>query len=136
MHHQDILAVLRQLDSSEKGLTKKEAQQRLAISGLNELKVKKGIHPWQLLLAQFSSPLTWILLVALMISTYLGEIVNVIVIGMIVLINTGLGFSLEFRAEKAIEALQKISALTTKVLRDGKEIRIESKYLVHGDIIL
>ena len=136
MHHQDILAVLRQLDSSEKGLTKKEAQQRLAISGLNELKVKKGIHPWQLLLAQFSSPLTWILLVALMISTYLGEIVNVIVIGMIVLINTGLGFSLEFRAEKAIEALQKISALTTKVLRDGKEIRIESKYLVPGDIIL
>lgn len=127
---------LKQLNSTPKGLSSHQAEERLHQYGLNELKAEKGISPWQIIFEQFSSPLVWILLAALIISIVLKEEVDAIIIALIIILNAILGFIQEYRAEKAIEALQKMSALKARVLRNIKEIKIDSKYLVPGDILI
>jgi P-type Ca2+ transporter type 2C len=128
--------VLGQLNTSGKGLTNHEAEHRQQLYGLNELKAEKKISAFRIFLEQFSSPLIWILLFALVVSLFLKETTDAIVIASIVILNSILGFVQEFRAEKSIEALQRMASPKAKVLRNGKEIKIESKYLVPGDIII
>jgi P-type Ca2+ transporter type 2C len=132
----NITSAFGRLNSSKKGLSSTEASNRLGRYGLNEIEKGHHISPYKIFLEQFASPLVWILLVALIISAVLGEIENVIVIGIIVVLNSILGFIQEYRAEKSIEALQKMASLKAKVIRDGKEILVDSKYLVPGDIIV
>ncbi len=127
---------LKKLKSSEKGLTTHQAEEKLHQYGLNELKAEEGIHPLRILLEQFASPLVWILIVALGISLFLHEYIDAIVIAVIIIINAILGFVQEFRAEKAIDALKKMASLKARVIRDEKEIKIDSKYVVPGDIIV
>ena len=122
--------------SKEKGLSSHEAEQRLHNYGFNELKAKEGIHPLKIFIGQFSSPLVWILLVALAISIFLGEYIDASVIAVIVVANSVLGFYQEYRAEKAIEALKRMASLKARVIRDGKEQKIDSRNLVPGDIIV
>ncbi|PIN75770.1 calcium-translocating P-type ATPase, SERCA-type [Candidatus Woesearchaeota archaeon CG10_big_fil_rev_8_21_14_0_10_36_11] len=136
MHQLPIKEVLEELKATEKGLTNHEAEQRLHQYGLNELKAEEGTSPWKILLQQFISPLVWILVVAMGISFFLGEIIDGIVIAVIIVLNAVLGFVQEYRAEKAIEALRKMASPKAKVFRAGKEQSIDSKYLVPGDIIL
>ncbi len=136
MYQKSVENVLKELKTNEKGLSHHEAEQRLHRYGLNELKKQKGINPLRILLQQFSSPLVWILLVALGFSIILGETADAIVIAVIVVLNAVLGFIQEYRAEKSIEALQRMASLKAKVIRDGEEKSIESKYLVPGDIIV
>ena len=126
----------KELKTTAKGLSNHEAEQRLHKYGFNELTKEKYISPWKILLQQFTSPLVWILLVALIISIVLGEKIDAIVIALIVILNAVLGFIQEFKAEKAIEALQKLTSLKAKVIRNGKETKIESKLLVPGDILV
>ncbi|MBT3835627.1 calcium-translocating P-type ATPase, SERCA-type [Candidatus Woesearchaeota archaeon] len=126
---------LKELKSSEKGLDSHEAEQRLNDYGFNELKGKEGLHPFRIFIQQFSSPLVWILLVALVISIVLNEVVDAIVIGIIVVANAIMGFIQEYKAEKSIEALKKMASPKARVLRNGKEIKIESRLLIPGDII-
>jgi P-type Ca2+ transporter type 2C len=135
-HALDEENTLKVLKTTKKGLTNHEAEHRRQTYGLNELKAGKSISPIKIFLEQFASPLIWILLVALIVSIILGEVTDAIVIAIIVILNSILGFVQEFRAEKAIEALKKMASPKAKVIRDGKEIRIESKYLVPGDIII
>ncbi|MDP3990602.1 MAG: calcium-translocating P-type ATPase, SERCA-type [archaeon] len=127
--------ILKQLKTSTKGLSGHEAEERLHKYGLNEIKREEGIGPLKILFSQFSSPLVWILIVALGISIALSEYIDASVIGVIIIVNAILGFSQEYRAEKAIEALQRMTSQKAKVLRDGREIKIESRYLVPGDIV-
>src|SRR3989338_7230407 len=128
--------ILTDLKAEETGLSNHEAEQRLHKYGLNELKKEKGISPLKILLQQFTSPLVWILLAALIIAIILDEKVNAIVISVIVLINGILSFVQEYKAEKAIEALQKLASLSATIIRNGKETKIASKLLVPGDIIV
>ncbi|MBU1876022.1 MAG: calcium-translocating P-type ATPase, SERCA-type [Nanoarchaeota archaeon] len=128
--------VFKTLKTSEKGLTSHEAEQRLHRYGFNELKAEEGIHPFKIFLQQFSSPLVWILIAALGISFFLDEKIDAIVISIIIIINAVLGFVQEYRAERAIEALKRMASLKAKVLRNGKEVKIDSKLLVPGDIII
>ncbi len=136
MYEKEIDDVLRQLKTNEEGLTAHEAEVRLHRDGYNELSVKNGIRKWRILIQQFTSPLVWILLAAVVISFYLQEYVDGSIIGSILVLNALLGFFQEYKAEKAIEALQKMASPKAKVLRNGKETRIESRLLVLGDIIL
>lgn len=136
MYEKEIGDVLRQLKTNEEGLTAHEAEVRLHRDGYNELSVKNGIRKWRILIQQFTSPLVWILLAAVVISFYLQEYVDGSIIGSILVLNALLGFFQEYKAEKAIEALQKMASPKAKVLRNGKETRIESRLLVVGDIIL
>jgi Ca2+-transporting ATPase len=132
----DAPEVIKSLNSSEKGLSEEEAKQRLEKHGLNELEKRKGITPFQIFVRQFTSFIVLILLAAIVISLLIGERLDAVVIGIIVVLNGIFGFIQEFKAEKAIEALRKLTALKAKVIRNGQEIEVDSKELVPGDIVL
>ena len=127
---------LQRLTSRRSGLTEVEAKERLARFGPNELKSAKKISPWMLFLEQFKSILIIILLIAVVLSAVIGEPIDAIIIGVIILFACGLGFIQEYRAEKAMEALKKMAAPTASVIRDGNEEEIPARDLVPGDIIV
>ena len=122
--------------TSEKGLSQKEAEKRLGKYGLNEIKEKKKISLFQIFFSQFKSPLIYILLFAIIITLLIGEYVDSMIISIIVIVNAVLGFAQEYKAEKSIEALKKLTSLKATVVRDGREERILAKELVPGDIII
>ncbi len=125
-----------QLKSQPAGLSNAEATSRLQQYGPNELQSARRISPWEILLEQFKNVLILILLAATAISLFLGHGVESIVIAVIVLFAVLLGFVQEYRAERAIEALRKMAAPTATVLRNGVEVKVLSRDLVPGDVIL
>lgn len=128
--------ILGSLKTSEKGLADEESKNRLEKYGTNEIKKTKGISLLKIFIRQFTSFITIILLVAIVISLLMGEKLDAIVISIIVILNGLFGFVQEYKAEKAIEALKKLTALKARVIRAGKEKEIDSIELVPGDIIL
>lgn len=118
------------------GLTKDEAADRQKKTGANELSEGKGISPITLFLNQFKDFMVLVLVGATLVSGLLGEYLDAITIIAIILLNGILGFVQEFRAERSLSALKKLSAPTSKVFRDGKVDQIPAKHLVPGDIIL
>lgn len=130
-----IPEVIASFNSGPNGLTQEEAAKRLAQYGPNELVEKEKISPWKIFLEQFKSILIIILLIAIVLSAIVGDIKESIVIAIIVIMASGLGFIQEYRAERAIEALKKMAAPLASVIRDGREKEIPAKELVPGDII-
>ncbi|MBI4980933.1 magnesium-translocating P-type ATPase [Candidatus Woesearchaeota archaeon] len=124
-----------QLKSSDTGLTTSEAEKRLKEQGLNDLSRKEEHDAWDILFYQFKNPLVLVLLAATIISYFLGEKVEAIVILSIVALNILLGFVQEFRAEKASRELKKYVSLKVKVFREGELKEIDSKHLVPGDVV-
>jgi Ca2+-transporting ATPase len=135
-HTIEISQVLASLASDREGLSRGEAQRRLAQFGPNELAERKKISPWIIFLEQFKNFLIIILLIAVVLSAIMGEVADAIVIFAIVLFAAGLSFMQEYRAERAMEALKRMAAPTASVIRENKEIEISSTELVPGDIIL
>lgn len=134
-------AVLEELHSDAAGLSQQEAQMRLEQNGKNRLEAAKGKSLLRRFLEQIADPMIIILLIAAFISGVLAVVENdsftdVIIILAVVIINAVLGVYQESKAEKAIEALQEMSAATSKVLRDGQVQVIHSEDLVAGDVIL
>ena len=133
--------VLQEVKSSTEGLSEEKANTRLEINGKNKLVAAKGKSIVRRFLEQLADPMIIILLVAALVSGILAVIENesfadVIIILAVVLINAILGVYQESKAEKAIEALQQMSASTSKVMRDGQVKVIHSEDLVVGDIVL
>ncbi len=124
------------LKSGRDGLKPAEAQKRLEGYGANELAEKKGVSPWSLFLQQFKSFLIVILLIAVVLSAVLGEVADAVIIGIIVLFASGLGFFQEYRAERAMEALRRMAAPMASVRRGDREVEIQARELVPGDIII
>ncbi len=124
------------LQSTPTGLTSAEAARRLAEHGPNELQAGHRISPWVILSEQFKNVLIVILLVATVLSAFLGHGVEAIAIAVIVLFAVLLGFVQEYRAERAIEALRQMAAPTATVLRDNEEIEVPARDLVPGDVTL
>ncbi|MDI6822340.1 MAG: calcium-translocating P-type ATPase, SERCA-type [Actinomycetota bacterium] len=119
------------------GLHPEQAQNRLIRFGLNELEEEKKPTPLQIFLSQFKDFLVYVLIVAIIISgLLLKELVDALAISAILILNAILGFVQEFRAEKAMEALKRLTAPTAKVIRLGQEMEIPAKELVPGDLIL
>lgn len=117
------------------GLSSAEAEKRLAQYGPNEL-IDRGLKsPWKILLEQFTEIMVIILLISAVISVVLHEVTDAIVILIIVVLNALLGFTQEYRAERAMAALKKMAAPRVKVRRDGHLIEISSRELVPGDVI-
>jgi len=135
-HAMEIEETMKQLDSKETGLSQEEVQKRLQQYGTNELQKEKGTSPIKMFLEQFEDLLIIILLVATGLSLFLQEYTDAIVIVAIVVACAVLGFVEEYRSEKALEALKKMTAPTAVVLRDGKEVKIQTSEIVPGDIIL
>ena len=135
--------VLNSLLSSKDGISEEEAAARLEKNGLNKLKDSKKDSVIKRFFKQLADPMIIILIIAAAVSAVTSIIgpepefpTDTIIILAVVLINAFLGVFQESKAEKAIEALQAMTASTSKVIRDGKLIRIESTHIVTGDIIV
>ncbi len=134
-------AVLRHLETDGNGLTNAQAAERAKTYGLNKLKEAPKASLIKRFFDQMKDPMILILIAAALISgvtaVYAGEsFADVIIIMVVVIVNAVLGVYQENKAEKAIEALQQMSAATCQVLRDGHVHRIKSEELVPGDVVL
>lgn len=133
--------VLTELKSQKSGLSSEEASVRLEKNGKNKLQAAKKDSLFKRFLMQLIDPMILVLLVAAFVSAVLaiceGEsFTDVIIILLVVIVNALLGVYQENKAEKAIEALQAISAATSKLMRDGKIKVIPSEEIVPGDVVL
>ncbi len=122
--------------SAPGGLTSAEAQEQLKKYGPNEMARARPTSPWLMVLAQFKSPVIWLLLGACAISGALGEVPDAVAIGAIVVLNSLVGFFQEYRAERAVLALRSMTAPRARVLRDGRTIVVAAADLVPGDRLL
>jgi P-type Ca2+ transporter type 2C len=130
---QDVLA---NLNSSENGLTPEMVTDRHAMFGYNEL-IERGIKsPWAILWEQMTALMVVILIIAAIISGVLGDYKDAIAIMAIVILNAILGFTQEYRAEKAMAALRKLAVPVVRVRRAGHVMEISARELVAGDIVL
>lgn len=118
------------------GLTSDQAKKLIAQHGLNKIAREKVRSPGFLIVEQFKSPLVLILIFACIVSIILGEKIEALAIGAILLINALIGFFQEYRAETAIAALQEMTAPRAKVLRDGRQAVISADNVVPGDLLL
>jgi Ca2+-transporting ATPase len=118
------------------GLQQSVAEERLMENGKNELVQKKNKSIWLIFFIQFKDVMILILLAAALISVLIGDIKDAVVILIIVLLNAIIGFVQEYRAEKAMAALKKMSALNSVVRRNGSIIEISASDLVVGDMVV
>ena len=127
----------------QQGLTSQEAGKRLAQDGPNELLAAPLVPVWRRLLSHFQDPLIYLLLAAIAVAVAAwivdgrhGWPVDAIVIALIVVLNGILGFVQEARAQNAVAALARMTAVTSAVLRDGQVRRVPSDQLVRGDVLV
>ncbi|HEY5932968.1 MAG TPA: HAD-IC family P-type ATPase, partial [Nitrospira sp.] len=119
----------------EYGLTWTEAEHRLAAVGPNELPEAPPPSPLSILLTQFSSLIIWVLLGAALVSGLLQEWIDAAAIVAIVFLNALLGFVQEYRAERSLAALRKLSITNARIVREGMIQSIPARNLVPGDVI-
>lgn len=124
------------LNTSKQGLHHSEAEERLSQFGKNVLAEKKKASVFVLFLHQFKDVMILILLLAALISYIISDIKDAIVILIIVLLNAIIGFVQEYRAEKAMAALKKMTAFNATVRRSGNVIQLPASEIVPGDIII
>lgn len=131
-----IKEIFKKLNSSDKGITCREAGNRRQKYGRNEILMEKRRGPLGIFIDQFKSPLVLILLAASVLSGFLGEIVSTVIIVAIILMSAILAFFQEYKSEKIVSELQKRVALKALVVREGKEKEIIASDLTIGDIVL
>jgi P-type Ca2+ transporter type 2C len=136
-YKQSIQDSLVELNSSEQqGLSAAEVQRRLEQYGPNELQERGKISPLRILWEQFTETMVVILIIAALISLWLGEYLDAGAILVIVVLNALLGFRQEYKAEQAMEALKKLAVPHVRARRDGHVVEIAASELVPGDIVL
>jgi plasma-membrane calcium-translocating P-type ATPase len=132
----DVHEVLSELETSNTGLTSLEAQKRLERFGYNELAEKKGETIFQMFISEFKDFMIIILLIAALVSVFVGEITDSIIIVAIVVFNAILSVMQKNQANKALEALKKLTKPNAKVMRDGNIQVLPTRELVPGDIVI
>jgi Ca2+-transporting ATPase len=136
-HQLDSNVVLEKLKTDTAlGLTTPEATQRLADYGCNELEARGLKSPWLIVWEQLTSLMMLILIAATGVSIFLGDYGDSIAIGAIVVLNVLLGFAQEYRAEKALVALQKLAVPRVRVRRNAHVQEVSASVVVPGDIVL
>ncbi len=134
--HIPVEEVARILNTNlDAGLAESEIEERTRKYGPNRLEEKKGRPPFMIFLDQFKSFIIWVLFGAVLVSGFLKEWVDAIVIVAIIILNAILGFIQEHKAEKSLAALKRLSSPSTKVIRKGIHAIIPSSELVPGDIV-
>ena len=126
---------LEALYSSATGLSSAEVKRRLDLYGANLLRKEDGKGPWLILLRQFTDVMILILLAAAAIAWSMGDLTDTVMILVIVVLNASLGFSQEYRAERALEALRGLEQPLVVVRRDGGLVQISSQAIVPGDLM-
>src|SRR5215471_17999361 len=136
-HTMSIAALTAQFGTDvQQGLTPPEVAQRLQQWGCNELHTKAAITPLALLAGQFRSLVIWVLIGAALVSIALGEVVDSLAILAIVMLNAVLGFCQEYRAERAVVALARLTAPRARVVRGGHAAEVAAAEVVRGDVLL
>jgi len=135
-HTLTVDEVAQRLETTPGGLGTEHAAERLAHFGANELKEKRARSPWRMLLDQFSDFMIIVLIGAAIISGIVGDIEDTAAIIVIVILNAVIGFVQEYRAERAMAALKRMSEAGAHVLRDGLPKIINAAELVPGDVVL
>ena len=141
-HSLEIKEVYAKLGSSPRGLSSEDAEERLRKYGFNELREVRRISALQIFINQFKSLFVLILIFAAVVSVLISishgseEFADAIVIAAIVIINAVVGFIQEYRSEKALEAMKRLTAPKARVLRDGEVQNIPARLVVPGDIVL
>ncbi|RLI26189.1 hypothetical protein DRO58_05750, partial [Candidatus Bathyarchaeota archaeon] len=141
-HALEIGEVYAKLGSSPRGLSSEDAEERLSRYGFNELREVKRISALQIFINQFKSLFVLILIFAAVVSVLISishgseEFADAIVIAAIVIINAVVGFIQEYRSEKALEAMKRLTAPKARVLRDGEVQSIPARLIVPGDVVL
>ena len=134
-YNMNIEEVFQKLQTYEEGLTQKEASKRIEKYGYNELKEKEKIHISTIIIQELKDPIVLLLGIMIVASIIIGEVIDAIVILLIVLTDLIIGTVQEYKSTKTIEALKNYVPEKVKVIRDGKEIEVESKYITLGDIV-
>jgi P-type Ca2+ transporter type 2C len=118
------------------GLTTSQAEKKFKQHGFNEIEKKEQLSWPSLLISQFKSPLIYILFIAGLITLFLKEWTDSVIIFLAVILNTVMGFIQEYKAEKSLAALREMLIPHAKVFRDGKEQLIEARLIVPGDMVI
>ncbi len=118
------------------GLTTHQAKELLNKYGPNLLPQKQNTSVLKVLLRQIQNPLSFLLLGAIILSLIIGDELDGILIGAILILNTGLGFWQEYKASKELEALRRLEVEFCRIERDGKQIEVASGGIVPGDIVI
>lgn len=136
-YNKDSESILKELDSNLlNGLSSSDVNIRLEKYGHNKLVAKKKKSLFQLFFAQINDAMIYILLCAAIISAFMGELSDSIIILIVILINALIGVVQESKAEKALEALKNLSSPRALVKRDGEIKEIPSEDVVIGDIVI
>ena len=135
-HSKEKEEILKELESSENGLSIKEAKSKLEKYGKNTLPKPKKESVLHIFFSEFKDPIVLLLIVAIIASFAVGEVIDAIAIIFIVLVDVLMGTYQENKANNIADALSKLVTVKSKVLRDGNIVSIDSEDLVVGDIVL
>lgn len=135
-YRKEIEEVFDILETSPSGISSAEAKRRVSVYGLNRIEEKKKKSPFLLFLGQFSDFMILILIIAAIISAFLGEGMDSIAILLIVFLNAVIGFVQEYKAEKAMEKLREMAEPEGIVIRDSEIKRVPIEEIVPGDLVL
>ncbi len=128
--------LLRDLRSSRRGLSEREAERRLLVHGANELERRAGRSRWRKLAQQFTHPLALLLWAAAALSWLTGIVAVAVAILVVIVANAGFAFVQELQAERAVEALAGFMPPRATVVRDGAPRSIEARLIVPGDVLV
>ncbi|MFA6526130.1 MAG: HAD-IC family P-type ATPase [Candidatus Buchananbacteria bacterium] len=134
-HNSALPDIFRKLRSDAKGLTSKQAAERLKIYGANSLPREKKQSSFGIFINQLKSPLVYVMIFALGVSIFLSEWPDASVIAFVIIINTIFGWWQENKASDAIGKLKKLIVYSARAIRDGRQILIDTSQLVPGDIV-
>lgn len=136
VHSRSLEDVLQSLEADgTRGLSGEESIQRLEQFGSNSITHEKKKSLWLVFLRQFNSPIVYLLILAVGLSFFFQEWLDGAAILVVILINSIIGFYMEYQAEQSMEALKKLSILPAKVIRSGELKEINAEELVPGDLI-
>ena len=130
------LAVLEALSVAEAGLTTTEAQARFTQSGPNTIPAEAPVSAWRVLLTQFRSVVTLLLVSGLVVAALTGDAADAVAIAAVLILNVAIGFAVEIRAHRAVAALADLEPRVGLVVRDGRTTQVDASVIVPGDLLV
>ncbi len=120
----------------EKGLSKEEVEKRREKYGSNILEEQDKESIWEILFSQINNPVIYLLTAAAILAFIFGDIPEGIAIVVVMIVNTAIGFWMEYKAQKSMEALKQMDKVEARVIRNGNEEKIDAEKIVPGDILI
>jgi Ca2+-transporting ATPase len=135
IYNYDSKEIFQLFNSGITGISDNEARNKFKQYGKNEIRKKQNWKWLRLIAGQFNDAFVWILLAAAALAMIFGELRDVTIILVIVFLNAIIGFFQEFKAERTLESIRRLTTDTAQVFRNGKKIEIDSRFIVPGDVV-